>query len=82
MAKLSDTEQAVWRALEAEASSHGGADPAAHWVAVYSNLLALLDKGAAVSIGDRHGNDLIGVGLDEVRERLDFWRTRLAARSA
>ncbi len=73
------TSRPIWSALEAE--SYGGGD-AQHWVSVYTNLLALLDKGAAVSIGDRSGNDLVGLGLDDVRERLDFWQSRLDSEAA
>ncbi len=69
----------IWSALEAESIS---GDDARQWVSVYTNLLALLDKGAAVSIGDRSGNDLVGVGLEEVRERLDFWQSRLNGAAA
>lgn len=73
MAELSP--RPVWSMLEADGS--GGRDDAGHWVAVYTNLLTLLGNGAAVSIGDRHGRELVGLALDDVRQRLDFWQSRL-----
>ena len=76
MAELRNANRPIWLVLEAESTERTADDPA-HWVAVYTNLMTLLAKGAAVSIGDREGNDLVGVGLDEVRERLDFWQSRL-----
>lgn len=79
-AEMTDASRPIWSMLEAESPGHRADDPR-HWIAVYTNLLALLDKGAAVSIGDRKGNDLVGVGADQVRERLDFWRARLEAAS-
>jgi hypothetical protein len=81
VAELTRANRPIWSALEAE-SNGGSADDARQWVSVYTNLLALLDKGAAVSIGDRSGNDLVGVDLEEVRERLDFWQSRLGGAAA
>jgi hypothetical protein len=81
VAELTGTSRPIWVALEAESASCS-ADDARHWVSVYTNLLALLDKGAAVSIGDRSGNSLVGLRLEDVRERLDFWQTRLVGEAA
>lgn len=69
------SERQIWSMLEAEGPT--GHDEPDHWVAVYTNLLTLLGNGAAVSIGDRHGRELVGLALDDVRQRLDFWQSRL-----
>ncbi len=76
VAELTQAGRRVWPVLETDSASRAD-DDAGRWVSVYTHLLSLLDKGAAVSVGDRGGNDLVGLGRDEVCERLDFWRSRL-----
>lgn len=66
----------IWTVLEREAPTPKRDDPE-HWVAVYTNLLALLAHGARVSIGERATGDLMHVDSDQVGERLLFWQARL-----
>lgn len=70
----------IWTVLESEATAPKRNDPA-HWVAVYTNLLALLSGGARVSIGERTTGDLLAVDRDQVGERLLFWKSRLEVAS-
>ena len=70
----------IWTVLENEAPTPKRNDPQ-HWVAVYTNLLALLSGGARVSIGERTTGDLLAVDRDQVGERLLFWQARLEVAS-
>lgn len=67
----------IWCVLEEDASPARRDDPA-HWVAVYADLLALLSRGARVSIGERTSGEQVMVDPDEVSERLLFWQARQA----
>lgn len=67
----------IWSVLESAPAGAQSEDPA-HWVSVYGDLLALLDRGASVSIGDGSSGELLAVDPAEVAERLVFWRSQLS----
>ena len=66
----------IWSVLEHDRSAARGGD-AAHWVAVYADLLALLSRGARVTVSDPGSGQHVTVDPDEVGERLLYWQSRL-----
>ena len=60
----------VWTLFE-----DGAADDrdAGHWIAVYTNLLAILEHGATVRLGDRRGGAQVELTAADVEGRLRFW---------
>lgn len=66
----------IWSVLENDGSSARRGD-AAHWVAVYADLLALLSRGARVTVTQSTTGQHVPVDPDEVSERLLYWRGRL-----
>ena len=74
-AAQTDDARPIWTVLETEAPHPKRLD-AGHWVSVYTNLLALLSRGARVSIGERTTGDLVSVDPDQVSERLLYWQAK------
>ena len=68
-------ERPIWSLLEHDAAP-GQRDDPGHWVSVYADLLALLSRGARVSIAERSSGEQLQVDPAEVSERLLFWQSK------
>lgn len=75
---VSPAPRPIWSVLEHDGSSARRGD-AAHWVAVYADLLALLARGARVTVAEAATGQHVTVDPDQVSERLLYWRGRLDA---